>query len=193
MATEEQFDEKIREQLAIERYLTARQREIDESFGAVKPPSRFTYVLWGSFASFVDLLDFFGFGIAATGIGLIFVIIVDIIIAAIFIFLGYLASGRIKKIHRANESIGERITRINVPKLAKAPEIESLKRINPVRKNTRNSLLQIIPAIDLWPWQLMGVHSIYKMHKEAYEKAQELKAEYEEALALEAESLEEAA
>ncbi|MDP2648127.1 MAG: hypothetical protein Q8P35_02715 [Candidatus Yanofskybacteria bacterium] len=192
MVTEEQSDEKIREQLAIERYLTARQRELDESFDAAKPPSRFTYVLWGTFASFVDILDFLGFGVGVTGIGLIPVIIIDVIIAAVFIFLGYLAGGKIKKIHRANESIGERISRVNVTKLLKAPEIELPKHINPIRKNTRNSLLQIIPVIDLWPWQMMGVHSLYKMHKEAYEKAQELKAEYEEALAQEAQSLEEA-
>ncbi len=95
------YDQQIQEQLSIQRLLTIRQNETQEALDEAKPPSLFIYTLFGIFAFGVDILDFFELGADATGYGLILVILLDICIALIFIFLGYLASGRIQKIQRA--------------------------------------------------------------------------------------------
>jgi len=186
------YDQQIQEQLSIQRLLTIRQNETQEALDEAKPPSLFIYTLFGIFAFGVDILDFFELGADATGYGLILVILLDICIALIFIFLGYLASGRIQKIQRANKKIEDRVMQTGISSNQLVSSISAVGEtiLNPGRKNLKYSLLQIIPGIDLWPWQTMGVYHLYKSHKAAYQQAQDLQQQYEELAAQEVESFE---
>jgi len=163
----------------------ARDQIITNSFDTAKPPSRFAYMVFSIFSGLIDILDFFELGADATGVGLIVVILLDIVIAAIFITLGYFASGKIQKMHKAAGDAAK--TRNSL-----TPEDRLTNRINPFNKVLRNSILQIIPIIDLWPWQFMAARALYKAHQEAYEETLALKQQYEQGQGLE-NSLEEQA
>ncbi|MBX4211444.1 MAG: hypothetical protein KW806_01460 [Candidatus Yanofskybacteria bacterium] len=158
----------------------AQEQEIRTAFNSAKPPSRFIYTIFSIFSLLIDILDFFELGADITGIGLVIVILLDVLIAGIFIALGYFASGRIQKMQTTNDSF----------KLRKSKTLT--KRVNPLKKIFRNSVLQIIPLIDLWPWQFLAARSLYKAHQEAYEETARLKLEYEQTQ-LEDNSFEEAA
>ncbi len=167
----------------------------------IKPPSKIRYLFWGYFALVSDILSIVGDLGDLTGVGLVFVTLVELVIQAGFLATGYLATGKIRKLQhatiayeqeiaRAQNAVkryrqayaqalraGRKIGALRGPLRALSTKKSKFSKINPFKRYALTAAAEIVPLLNVLPWQLYGVYHLYKSHKAAYQEAQEFQEE----------------
>ena len=169
-------------------------RNIQEISQNLNPPSKLKYFFFGFIAFFADIVDV---AAALTGIGIVFSLIVDIVVAPILFFAGWNANSRIKAIRKSADNIhihieklGRRIIQIrniyarslrlarkipvlrkSVRKVALAIRSARLKMArNPLFKNVAAITADLVPYLDLMPWRTVAIYLTYRDEKKSYEE-----------------------
>ncbi len=166
----------------------------------VKEPSRFAYFILISTSALSDILDivealFLLF--TGTSSGLVSIPLA-IFVSIVFIIVGYIENGKLQKRAKASAVLLEKIDhidqRIRSYRKMYTTALRVGRKIKPLRKPLRqfalgmkkftsknkilskvirNSIFQVIPFLDLWPWQTIATWQTYKARKQAYLEAQE--------------------
>lgn len=165
----------------------------------VSRPSLFWYGLWIGAAVLWDIVSVIELFFTFTGAGAIIVFLIDVIALILFVTCGYFAHGKIKRMARAGEQaqaihgqlMGSvaRMRRFYAGALRAGRKIKPLRPLirkaalgisrrlralsrNPFLRNLFASLAEVVPVLDLFPWQTYGAYSAYRDHKHTYEDAQ---------------------
>jgi len=187
-------------------------RQVNSVASSVKLPSLLLYIPWFLFAFFIDILDFVE---ALVGYGGGLTMVLGIIVAIIFCVFSFLASGKIRKMQKRSSIIQSHTAslsnRIQRYRTAYAKTLKTLRKTGAGRKIARSTsramstlrksplgksiaalVGNIIPFLDLLPWQMYAVYVIYKAHKRAYKDTQDSLVQYQQAQAEEEAEFQEA-
>ena len=200
-----EIEEKYYSDLA---FLRAQEQELNEvqatADRTVRHPSRLKYFLLFVLAIIADIIDF----LQLTGIGIILVWLVNIFVTPILFLAGLGANSRIKAMNRFYAEIQRNIdgltrkmmfySRMYTRALRFSRRTGFLKkplrkvglgvarlrrsvRRNPVTKMGAALILDLIPLIELLPWQTIGVYLMYQDEKKTFKDTQQIVPEYLEA------------
>jgi len=192
---------------------------IQEDLRRSRPPSRIGYLLLFACSAFFDLFDFFEVAgaVGSSGVSELITTPIELFVALTFIGVGFLIHRQVKRIARTSEALaaltadreeraamhsqqagqlaqtlrksGRIRTQIRMPR-AQREELK-LEARNVIGRITRNSLLQVVPLIELWPWQMTAALFTYRQHYKAHAALQTTLAAYESARAEEQEAFNE--
>jgi len=171
-------------------------QEAVDTLRKIKRPSRFAYFFLISASVIADLFDIVEavFLITTGASSELISFWVALVISIVFIIIGLFEGGKVTRAGKASDHLNQRIEHINqritnyrriyagalragrkIPLLRKPVRTFalSMRKITGKSRVLRNSLLQLIPLIDLWPWQTIATWQTYKARKQTYENAQE--------------------
>lgn len=165
-----------------------------EAQSIVKKPSFFLYFFLFYLAVVIDVWGVVQLLFDATGIGLIIVTIINIIFGCVFWCLAFLIGRPIKKMDRigkrTSDAAQQTVQKIASMRTRYASAIKFSRKVKVLRKPVRKialmvrkftkktrsplikmgiaEILEVIPLIELAPWQTLAVYSMYKDHRSAY-------------------------
>lgn len=164
--------EEAANQLAAEQevYQTVKQAEdIYKKGQSYKNPSKFKYGVLFGLSGIVDVIDF----LTLTGVGWFIAAVISVVLSTVIILIFWFTNTKQKKANQYKKGVQDFLESLpkNVAHLER--RTYQVLKISGLSKYAASAAANIIPALNLIPWNIFGVWLSYRDEKESYRDARE--------------------